>query len=252
MTTARGGAPAATGDGRRQGAAFAVLLLAAVTAPVLLVLLWPAPGAVYPAWDFANAAGYLALALWVLLFLYRGRPRAFPPWSGRFFANLHRDLGYLALFLLLLHVGLLLVAEPLLLEHLRPTAPLHMLSGLLALLLMLCLVLSSLPGLRRRLWPDYHRFRHLHALVAVACLALAVFHVVESGFYLNAPWKLALAGSALVAVLAAYVLGHNRPARAVASRMRDSARRSHLLAWGVGLGALLLCLALVLLRREAG
>jgi hypothetical protein len=69
-------------------------------------------------WDFANLLGYLALGCCLLLFVYAGRPRAFPPFSGRFFANLHRDLGYSALLLVSAHVVILLVSEPLLLLHL--------------------------------------------------------------------------------------------------------------------------------------
>jgi hypothetical protein len=38
-------------------------------------------------------------------------------------------------------VVILLVREPLLLEHLKPTAPLHMLAGLLALILLMLLAL---------------------------------------------------------------------------------------------------------------
>lgn len=120
---------------------FSLFLAVGMLAPVGIALLRPTPAAIDPAWDWANALGYLGLAVSLLLFVYAGRARAFPPYSGRFFANLHRDLGYIALLLIGAHVVILLVREPLLLEHLKPTAPLHMLAGLLALILLMLLAL---------------------------------------------------------------------------------------------------------------
>ena len=210
-------------------------------APIALVLLVPLPAPLGFAWDLANGLGYLSLALCLCLFIYAGRARVFPPYSGRFFANLHRDLGYIALALALVHAGLLLYREPLLLEHLKPTAPLHMLSGTLALLLMGMLVLSSLPRLRRRLWPDYHRFRHLHAVTSVSVLALSLYHVVESGYYLNHPWKITLLAVAASAVALAYAVRQHGAVTGGVDRTRNSARYSHLISYG----ALLLALAAV-------
>ena len=200
------------------------------------------PAALDVAWDFANGMGYLALALCLLLFVYAGRARAFPPYSGRFFANLHRDLGYIALLTALAHAGLLLYREPLLLEHLKPTAPLHMLAGLLALLLMFLLVLSSLPRVRRRLWPNYHRFRHLHAVVSVSVVALSFYHVIESGYYLNHLWKIVAMGTIVAAVIMVYALRQHGSIAGGVDRTRNSARFSHQVSYG----ALLLAFALLL------
>jgi hypothetical protein len=191
--------------------------------------------------------GYLVLAIGLLLFVYRGRAHTFPPFSGRFFANLHRDLGYVALLLLAGHVGVLLVAEPLLLEHLKPTAPLHMMSGLLALILMLVLVFTSIPTARRRLWSDYYRFRHLHGLVAVAIILLVFFHVLVSGFYINSRWKIGMAAVTSLGILFYYGRGKYLPIPLTSSRVRDSARYSHLISYGSALLALSFCLALALL-----
>ena len=95
---------------------FFVGLCACLSLPLLLWAQWPAAPAAGLAWDLGNALGYLALAVCLLLFVYRGRPRRFPPFGGRFFAAMHRHLGYIALLLTSCHVGLLLWAEPLLLE----------------------------------------------------------------------------------------------------------------------------------------
>lgn len=231
---------------KRQALAFGVVVTLCLLAPVALVSLWPVPPHIAVPWDWANGMGYMALASSLFLFIYKGRARRFPAFSGRFFANLHRDLGYITLFLLSGHVGILLLAEPLLLAHLKPTAPLHMLAGLLALVLMVLLVVSSIPVCRRSLWPDYHLFRHLHALTAVAIVALTFYHVLASGFYLNSPWKLGLVTALGTGILAYYTAYKYRPVAASASRTRHSARYSHLISYGSALLALLLCLALVL------
>ncbi len=227
-----------------QAFTFCVFLCAAMLTPFVIIALGVAPPGISPAWDWANGVGYLALAIYLLLFVYRGRAHRFPAYSGRFFANLHRDLGYIAMLLLAAHVGTLLLIEPLLLEHLKPTAPLHMLAGLLALILMLLLVCFSVPTLRRQLWPDYHLFRKMHAVVAVAIVALTAFHVYGSGFYLNSTWKLGFAAGAAGLVLINYTLHMYRLVRPAAGRTRNSGRYSHVISYGTALLAVLLCLAL--------
>jgi hypothetical protein len=232
---------------RRPALKFSVFLVSCWLAPIAYLWLWPIPPPVYWAWDWANTMGYLALAISLFLFVYRGRTHTFPPYSGRFFANLHRDLGYIALLLLAGHVGVLVVEEPLLLEHLKPTAPLHMMSGLLALILMLLLVCTSIPTARRRLWHNYYLFRHLHGLVAVAIILLVFFHVLVSGFYLNSWWKIGLAAAISLGILFYYARGKYLLVPARLPRVRDSARYSHLISYGSAMLALMLCLALTVL-----
>jgi len=226
---------------------FGALLLGCLLAPLALIFM--AAGLVNTLWDWANVMGYLFLALVLLLFVYRGRVRSFPRFSGRFFANLHRDMGYIAVLLLAGHVGLLLIIEPLLIDYLKPTAPLSILAGLIALVLMLALLVSSVPVLRRRLWPDYHLFRHVHRVMAVAILALVLFHVVTSGFYLDSALK---TGVLSVLVIAAFVssVGGGRADFAVsAARFRDSARYSQLITYSSVLVVLVLSLGALLLPQ---
>jgi hypothetical protein len=210
-------------DFDKQVLPFSALLFASLISPIALVALWPVPAGINLAWDWANSLGYLSLAICMFLFIYRGRTRAFPAFSPRFFANLHRELGYIALYLLFAHVGILLLTEPLLLEHLKPTAPLHMLTGLFAFILILVLVISSIPTARRRLWPDYHVFRHTHAVMAVSIFALTAYHVLGSGFYLNERWKIGLASTMGLGILAYYVIGY-LIAPVTVTRISDSSR----------------------------
>ena len=226
---------------------FALLLLACIGAPLVLVSLGLRAPAVSILWDWSNAMGYMALALGLMLFIYAGRPRAFPPFSGRFFANLHRDFGYIALALVVGHVGLLLYVEPLLLEHLKPTAPMYMLAGLGSALLMVVLVLTSVTFLRRRLWRDYQGFRTIHAWLSIAALVLLLVHVVLSGYYLNSLWKLAICLAVAIAVLGLYLdrryvhLRHDRTVK----RLRNTSHYSHALSYGSVVVVLALSLTLV-------
>jgi len=222
-------------------------LCACISLPLVLVAQWPAAPAAGLAWDLGNALGYLAVATCLLLFVYRGRPRRFPPFGGRFFAGMHRHLGFVALLLTSCHVGLLLLAEPLLLEHLKPSAPAYMLAGLLASMLLLAVVITSITAIRRRIWGDYHRFRWLHGLLGVACLVLIGWHVGGSAFYLNTPAKLAVALLALIVVLGSY-----RRESSLGRQRRPAPRRipgatPHAAALSYGAAALVALLAIALL-----
>lgn len=229
---------------------FFVGLCACLALPVLLVMQMPVAPAVGIAWDLANLLGYLAMACCLLLFIYAGRPRPVPPFSGRFFANLHRDLGYITLILVATHIAILLVSEPLLLEHLKPTAPYYMLAGLLASLILLTLVISSIPRWRRRVWPDYRRFKLLHAWLAIACVALSCWHVLGSHFYVNTAVKLVLGSLAATGVFAAYAWGrYRRPVQAQGvDRIRDTAVYSHRIAYGSLLLMLIVAIVIAVLR----
>jgi hypothetical protein len=195
--------------------------------PVAVIAIAPTPAAVGWIWDWANALGYLACALFILLFVFVGRPGQLPL-SGRFYANFHRDLGYAALLLTSGHIGLLLYLEPLLWLHLQATAPYFMLAGLLASVGMVYLVVPAVPTLRRAIWQDYHRFRHLHALVAALVLVLLGWHVAASQFYANTHWKQAVLVIAAGLVFLRYLYRRYQHAGSPPiDRIRNSSRHSH-------------------------
>ena len=74
-----------------------------------------------------------------------------------------------------------------------------------SLFFLLVLVVSSITALRRRIWPDYRRFKSLHAWLAIACAVLAGWHLAGSHFYLNTNFKLAVAGTVAIALLGGLV-----------------------------------------------
>jgi DMSO/TMAO reductase YedYZ heme-binding membrane subunit len=148
------------------------------------------------------------------------------------------------------HVVILLVSEPLLLEHLKPTAPPYMLAGLGASVLLFVLVISSITRWRRRLWPDYRRFKWQHAWLAVICLLLACWHVVASDFYLNSTVKLVVGILVVIGIFARYLwvrfMTHGRGRGS--HRIRNTAAYSHPISYG----ALILLLIAVFLLAAVG
>lgn len=204
--------------------------------PVLLLLFASAMPGINPLWDFANVAGLFCAVLMLTLFIYSGRPLALPYFDGKFFMNLHRDLGFAATLLLVVHVGVLLISEPLVIDYLKPSASWPMLSGTLSLVPLLLLVPASLPGVRQRIWGNQRRFRRWHYVLGTLMLVLISLHVLGAGFYTRDSWK-GFVWSGLVGVAIAWPLLPKAPLpRGHGPRRRRTASYA---SW--------LCLALVLL-----
>ena len=187
-----------------------VLLVVCLAIPTTVFFLVISPPAAELDWDIANALGYFAAGLFLVLFVYNGQRRSFPPFSGRFFIRLHHHLGYAVLLLVLLHVGVLLVREPVLIEHLKISAPAYMLAGLVAAILVMLLTLISVQALRRKLWKNYTLFRFIHAFTGMGILAFTAWHIIGSAWYANRPWKLWVWISASVIMCLVYLAGKYR------------------------------------------
>lgn len=215
--------------------------------PICLVWIPYATPALTFWWDWANALGYFAFGLIILLFFLRGQSVPGLAGNGRHHLQLHQWLGYLTLGLATAHLVILLLHEPLLIEHLKLTAPAYMLAGLLAFVCLLVLMVSALTGARRRLWPDYRRFRYWHAAIALMLILLALWHVLGSAYY-AAHWAeqsalLALCFSALLAWKLSWPLAAKVDARSAQRASGKPLLIKCTLAW------LMASLALALLVR---
>lgn len=207
-----------------------VLRLAlASTLPLLLFLFVDAKPGAGLIWDFANACGLMAAMTTLLLFAYSGRPMPKPCYDGKFFMNLHRNLGYAVVVLLGIHITLLLVTEPLVVEYLKPSASWPMLSGTVATIALILLVPLSLPPLRQKLWRTHRRFKHWHLALSSAALVLTTVHVTGSSFYTDEAWKTALW---CVAVGAALIMPLRREAE---SERNKAPRKRNMSAYASGL-----------------
>ena len=171
-------------------------------------------------WDFANLVGVAAVGVGLLLFVETGRPRHRPPFEGRYFINLHRDLGLVVLALVSVHVLYVLIDEPITIEYLLPTAPVYMLVGLLAYLALLTLVGLGFKRVRVALFANHGRFRVIHWAGAVVFVLFATWHVLGSGFYLRTLPAAGVALFGVVAVLCAWGFKRRRPRRDGGSGIR--------------------------------
>ena len=203
------------------------------------------------AWGVADLLGLGSLLACVGLCAWPVRPRVAPTPPAVTLAR-HRLLGFAALALALLHTVGLLVVEPQLIEHLLPTAPLFMLAGLAALLVLIALCVTGLWVVRRH-FPSSGAFQLLHIALGVLLLGGLAVHAVGAGRYL--PGATGRGVLVLAAVLALLVVlrarRHGRRAAGTAgacSRLLAdtvSARHGALLAWMLLAGVAGLCLLLL-------
>jgi hypothetical protein len=154
-------------------------------------------------WELGQVLGLSAVAGCLMLCVLAVRPRAAA--SDGFALRTHEFLGWAVLVAAVLHVGLLLKADPRLIEHLKLTAPRYELAGMLGLIGLVFLTLPAVAAVRRRLWRRHRNFQLLH--VAAACLvvlALAM-HVLATARYVRGPWHviayILLSGAVLLALL---------------------------------------------------
>jgi hypothetical protein len=152
----------------------ALLLLAA--APALARLAGPG-------WEIAQFAGFASGLACILLCGCAVRPRdAVPP--TLLSLHHHQLIGWAALIGAVLHIGGLLLADPTVVEYLKPTAPLYQLAGIAATVVLLVVVLSSLVGVRRW-WASHRGFQATHVSLGFLLVALIAAHVVVTDRYVG-------------------------------------------------------------------
>lgn len=134
-------------------------------------------------WDVLNGLGISALALLIALAWDAESP------SRAVRLRIHQSLALGAALLLTAHsVGFLLL-DPLLLEHLKPTAPVHMLIALAAFLIILILGITSFPGARRRVYGGFQNFRRWHIALSLLALAGSLWHLLGTGSTFQGLWR---------------------------------------------------------------
>jgi len=196
---------------RRRRAALGAAVLVYLLAP-LLGLRLVGTAAVDRWWDAAMGTGLAATGALALLPLLSARWWAAQTRDAdrlRVVQGLHRQLSYLLLVLLLAHVLGLVLLEARVVDYLLPTAPAYMLAGLLALLLVVALVLTSLGRVRRR-WP-HPGWRRWHAAMSALAVALTGWHLWGSAYWVATPAALFVAGWLLGVPTLLSLAWHHRP-----------------------------------------
>lgn len=125
-------------------------------------------------WDALNGMGLGALVLLVTLAWDSEAP------SNPLRLRLHQNLALAAAVLASVHVLGFLIMDPVLLEHLKPTAPVHMLMAMLSYCALLGLVTTSFPGIRRRLYKRYQYFKFWHIGLSALTLTAALWHLIAT------------------------------------------------------------------------
>ena len=90
-------------------------------------------------------------------------------------------------------------------EYLKLKAPLYMLAGVVGVLVLIFLAVTSFLPMRRRVFPQYLQFRNWHTMLSIAALLLSIWHVLGAGFYL-ASWY--AAGVFMLIVAGAPLVGY--------------------------------------------
>jgi DMSO/TMAO reductase YedYZ heme-binding membrane subunit len=152
----------------------------------------------HPGWETAQALGVLAAACCLLLCLVAVRPRM--PWSRTLSLKRHELIGWIALAAALMHVGLLLVFDRRVFEHIKPTAPIYEWLGMIALVLLLALTALSLPSVRQRLYAQHRRFQLMHVGMTCVLIPAIAAHILTTGRYFHG--RMAAVAYVLVSVVA--------------------------------------------------
>ena len=169
---------------------------------LLLLLIVPPAMAGFAAlgWEAAQWAGYAGALACIALAGAPLRPRnAVPPTLVSL--RLHTLIGWLALVAVGLHIAGLVLADRLVLEYLKPTAPLYQLAGIAATLVLLVLAATGGAAARRRLWRSHRGFQATHVILAAVLATSIAIHVVVTARYLGGPVRRALFAAAAIGAL---------------------------------------------------
>lgn len=166
-----------------------------ILAPLAILLLEPVPAGNGFWWDASLALGFAGTTMMGILFVQTARfHRASAPFGIDIIYYFHRQIALVALVFVLAHPLILLLLDPQLLQLFRPgVAPAHLWGAVVATLVLIVLMVTSLW--RKQLKLDYDLWRIIHAVLAVLALGLAIWHVLSVGHYVDTPWRKQLWGA---------------------------------------------------------
>jgi predicted ferric reductase len=186
--------------------------------PLVLIAGVMKPGAQGTLVVFADVLGFAGLSLLALQVVVSGRWAATTGSFGlRSVLSLHRQAGMAVLVLVVMHVVVLLLDDPTRLTLLDPrTAPPRARAGMLSLLGLVALAVTSVW--RRRLRLNYERWRAVHLACTALVISSAFAHVIWVDAYTSLP---TVRWTVLALVLAAAgALFWTRVARPYATALR--------------------------------
>ncbi len=203
-------------------------------------------------WELCQIAGLLGSLGCFVLCGAPLRPRdATPP--TLLSLRLHSLIGWFALLAVLIHVGGLLLADRVVAEYLKPSAPLYQVAGIVAAVILLLLVLGSVGAVRQRLWKSHRAFQSTHVILGCVLIALIALHLIVTDRYVGGRGRrvlvLAAAAGAMLMLLRPRRPSKGAGAHAAALRQLVFGRHSQWIFGVVSMLAMALC---ALLAGAAG
>ena len=176
-----------------RGALWLLIYLIFILAPLFALLIGTFPSPPRDFWgEFAVAIGYSGLAMMGLQFGLTARFRyVTEPWGEDVIYHFHRQISFVAIALVLLHVVILFAVRPQRLAMLNfLEASWRASSGALSIYALIALVVTALWRTKLRI---RYETRHLsHIVLAVVAITAGLLHMVGFGRYLVDPWKRSL------------------------------------------------------------
>jgi len=188
-----------------RGVFWTAVYLVMVMAPLIVLFIDPVPGGSGFWWDLSLVFGFAGAAMIGTMFFLTARfQNAAAPFGIDLIYYFHHWVSLVAFVFIVAHPVILLIVEPGLLEDLKPSAISgHMQAGFLSLLALCVLIAVSMW--RKQLKIEYDSWRLWHALLAIAALLLAFFHIAGVAHYVASPWKKMLWGGITACWLALLV-----------------------------------------------
>jgi predicted ferric reductase len=173
----------------RTGSLLVGLYVLLALVPLIVGLAPPTPSGRAFWLELSVALGFVGLGQLALQFALIARFRRISePFGIDLVMQYHRQIGILAVLLVLAHPLVLIAWRPSYASMLNPlSGDTGGITGLFATVAMVGLVIVSLW--RRPLRLGYEAWRVSHALLGIAALALAQLHVTLTGVYVGAAWK---------------------------------------------------------------
>ncbi len=180
-----------------------------VLSPVLVLFAGERPPGLGFSWDLSMGLGFAGTAMMAVQFVLTARfKRGVSPFGIDIIYYFHRYLAGVLLVIVLAHPIILVAENTALVSYLNPlSAPGHMRAGLVSIVALLALTVTSLA--RKRLRLGYDGWRRAHVVLAVVAFTSALVHMNGVGYYLAAPLVSSVWSAIAVCVLllVAYVRG---------------------------------------------
>jgi predicted ferric reductase len=161
-----------------------ILYFVLVATPVLILLIGPRQPGTGFWWDVSLALGYSGMGMMGIQFALTARfRRATAPFGIDIIYYFHRYLAVAALGLIVLHVGIVTVVNPVASGLIYPWAsPWYIKLGIAAIFLFVVVIITSLW--RKGLRIPYEAWRWTHGLMAAIAFAGAIAHIHGSDTYI--------------------------------------------------------------------